>query len=482
MTQVKFRLAAYTDAAGRYNPSAPRNGNEDNMFVNADLGAPEGSAFFESDKETELTDYGCLLVVADGMGGMNAGEVASEIAINVVKDAFSKETIPHFAIEDSDGREKYLKKIVADADDAIKLHAKSHPECDGMGSTIVLAWLHGGEVSFAWLGDSRIYLFREPEGLRRVSKDHSYVQDLVDNGKITEEEAFTHPYNNVITRSLGDMSKKAVADSSSVKLYKGDILLLNSDGLSGVLHDGEMAEIIRANRETMSACRNALWKAAEDAEWHDNVTAVLCEITAGEESPKDVIRDTVGPDEVKPDEVKEESQKPKKNRWVWILVFTAAFIVLLFFLWLFRAIHQRERELLPFRDTIVEPRRMDYQEIADDQSFIENEDPEEDEPEVNTNARPKSFLPTVLTNRNRPQSSTEDTRTDTVSIDKHVSDTSRESSNKETVTIAKARPSIVSTAVPDSAKQPEGQTITAKEHKDTVSGADDKNENIQEAL
>ena len=310
MTQVKFRVAAYTDAAGRYNPEAPRNGNEDNMFVNADLGAPEGSPFFESDKETVLTDYGCLLVVADGMGGMNAGEVASEIAVNVVKGAFSKETIPHSAMEDSAGREKYLKKVVVMADEAVKSHANAHPECEGMGSTLVMAWLYGEEASIAWLGDSRIYLFREPEGLKQFSKDHSYVQELVDQGKITEEEAFTHPYNNVITRSLGDMSKKAVADSLTIRLFKGDILLLNSDGLSGVLHDEEMGQIIRTNRETMSACRSELWKAAEAAGWHDNVTAVLCEITEGEEYVVEPARPTEDPD------VKKESDldKTKINR------------------------------------------------------------------------------------------------------------------------------------------------------------------------
>ncbi|MBR1927903.1 MAG: serine/threonine-protein phosphatase, partial [Bacteroidales bacterium] len=296
MTQVKFRVAAYTDAAGRYNPDAPRNGNEDNMFVNADLGAPEGAAFFESDKEIVLSEYGCLLVVADGMGGMNAGEVASEIAVNVVKEAFAKETVPHSAMESSGGREKYLRKVVALADEAVKRHANAHPECEGMGSTLVLAWLKDGEASIAWLGDSRIYLFREPEGLRQVSKDHSYVQELVDAGKITEEEAFIHPYNNVITRSLGDMSKKADADSLTVKVFKGDILLLNSDGLSGVLHDQEMTQIIRENCETMSACRSALWKAAEEAGWHDNVTAVLCEITDGDEYVVEPLRDTADPE------------------------------------------------------------------------------------------------------------------------------------------------------------------------------------------
>lgn len=310
MTQVKFRLAAYTDAAGRYNPDAPRNGNEDNMFVNADLGAPEGTPFFESDKETVLTEYGCLLVVADGMGGMNAGEVASEIAVNVVKEAFSKETIPHSAMEGSEGREKYLKKVVVLADEAIKKHASAHRECEGMGSTLVMAWLHGDEASLAWLGDSRIYLFREPEGLKQQSRDHSYVQELVDSGKITEEEAFIHPYNNVITRSLGDTSKKAEADSLTVKIFKGDILLLNSDGLSGVLHDDEMGQIIRENRATMSACRSALWKAAEAAGWHDNVTAVLCEVTEGEEYVVEPARDTVDPEEKPGSAAEKEKPNP----------------------------------------------------------------------------------------------------------------------------------------------------------------------------
>ena len=311
MTQVKFRVAAYTDAAGRFNPEAPRNGNEDNMFVNADLGAPEGSPFFESDKEMVLTDYGCLLVVADGMGGMNAGEVASEIAVNVVKGAFSKETVPHSAMEDSAGREKYLKKVVVMADEAVKSHANDHPECEGMGSTLVMAWLYDEAASIAWLGDSRIYLFREPEGLTQVSKDHSYVQELVDQGKITEEEAFTHPYNNVITRSLGDMSKKAVADSLTIKLFKRDILLLNSDGLSGVLHDDEIGQIIRANRETMSACRTELWKAAETAGWHDNVTAVLCEITEGEEYVVEPARPTEDPDEKKESDLDKTKINPE---------------------------------------------------------------------------------------------------------------------------------------------------------------------------
>ena len=331
MTKVKFRLAAYTDAAGRFNPEATRNGNEDSMFINADLGAPEGSAFFESDKETSLSDIGCLLVVADGMGGMNAGEVASEIAVNVVKNAFRNGRIPQYAMESPLNRERYLKEVISEADREVKKYAEAHPECEGMGSTIVLSWLYGSEASNAWLGDSRIYLFREPDGLKQLSKDHSYVQELVDNGKITEEEAFIHPYNNVITRSLGDLSKKAEADTLSIKLFKGDIILLNSDGLSSVLHDEEMGQIIRENRDTMSSCRVALWKAAEEAEWHDNVTAVLCEVTDGEEFVPETIFATETPEEkqtVTQDASVIAKKTKKKKLLFWIILLIIALVLI----------------------------------------------------------------------------------------------------------------------------------------------------------
>ena len=282
MSAIKFKLAAFTDAAGRFNAEAPRHGNEDNMFVNAMLGKPVEESYFQLDKETELTKYGCILVVADGMGGMNAGEVASEIAVRTIEECFLPDKMKPEFLKDWTKRENYLKAVIEKADAAIKVHANDHPECEGMGSTVTIAWICDNVASIAWCGDSRIYLFREPDGLERVSKDHSYVQELVDKGSITEDEAFVHPYNNVITRSLGEVGRKAEADVRTLPLFQGDILLLNSDGLSGVLHDEEMEQIIRENRSTMSGCRLALWNAAEQAGWHDNVTAVLCEITEGE--------------------------------------------------------------------------------------------------------------------------------------------------------------------------------------------------------
>ena len=283
MKKYKFRLAAYTDSAGKTNPEATRNGNEDNMFVCTDLSSKNQDMPFSADKEETLSKGGCLLVVADGMGGMNAGEVASEIAINVVKESVSPDAFNPAVLESTKTRIRFLESLVVKADSAIKEHAAQHPECEGMGSTIVMAWLYEGKMTVTWCGDSRAYLYRPEEGLRQISKDHSYVQGLVDEGKITMDEAFSHPYNNVITRSLGDMAQRAKPDSVTVPVFRGDIVMVNSDGLSGVLRDSEMESIISNNRQSMSSCRQALWKAAECADWYDNVTVILCEITDGTE-------------------------------------------------------------------------------------------------------------------------------------------------------------------------------------------------------
>lgn len=295
-TNIKFRLAAYTDPAGKWNEEAPKKGNEDDLFVDADL-SNNTQGQFVADQEETLSDAGCLLAVADGMGGMNAGEVASAIAIDTVKSAFTKESLTEGVLATQKTRTKYLEKVIVDADAAIKRHAKMDKTCEGMGSTLILAWLYDNQVTVSWCGDSRAYLFRKGEGLRQISKDHSYVQTLVDEGKITFEEAFDHPYGNIITRSLGDPEKKAEPESVTVAVAKGDILLICSDGLSGVLRDRKsydmdgnllpgmnMEDIISENCTTMVECREALWNAAEKSEWYDNVTAILCEIIECAES------------------------------------------------------------------------------------------------------------------------------------------------------------------------------------------------------
>ena len=118
-------------------------------------------------------------------------------------------------------------------------------------------------------------------GLERLSHDHSYVQELVDAGKLTEELAFDHPNNNIITRSLGDPRGAAQPDTKEFDLYDQDIILLCSDGLCGTLRDNEIAELIKQHQTSMQECRDALWDADEAAGWTDNTTIALAQIISG---------------------------------------------------------------------------------------------------------------------------------------------------------------------------------------------------------
>ena len=292
---ITFKIVAYTDAAGKFDSDAYRSGNEDNFYVDDNLG-DETLNHCVPDEPTVLSDEGLLMVVADGMGGMNAGEVASQIAVDTVKDYFAVGKISKSLASTHESRTSYLEQVVKEADKRIKNEAKNNLEHKGMGSTIILAWVCRNELSICWCGDSRAYLFNQATGIRLISEDHSYVQELVNKGMLTYDQTFDHPQNNVITRSLGDPTKDAKPESRLYKLAKGDIILLCSDGLSGVLRDrktydsdgklleGENIEdILRVNDHSMKECREALWRAAERSDWYDNVTAILCKITDGDE-------------------------------------------------------------------------------------------------------------------------------------------------------------------------------------------------------
>lgn len=290
---ITFRMVAYTDAAGKYSIDAPRNGNEDNFYFAYDL-SKNAPSKGEPDVDTQLSDCGLLMVVADGMGGQNAGEVASQIAVDTVAEFFSSGNISPQLACDHQKRKKYMEHVISEADIRIKKDSKHETDHKGMGSTIIMAWIVGDELTLSWCGDSRAYRFNPVYGIEPLSKDHSYVQELVDKNLIRYEDTFDHPQGNIVTRSLGDVSKKAIPETKLFKIYNNDIILLCSDGLSGVLRDkktydmdGELIEgdtledIIRNNHESLKDCREALWKAAEKADWYDNVTAVLCEIRSG---------------------------------------------------------------------------------------------------------------------------------------------------------------------------------------------------------
>lgn len=290
---ITFKTVSYTDAGGKFNKDAYLNGNEDNFFVDDDL-SDDTISKAHQDETIKLGTLGMLMCVADGMGGMNAGEIASQITIETVKENFEKKRIKRFINSNYISREDYLKKTIKDADIKIKEISKKDSTKEGMGSTIILGWLFGDELSIAWIGDSRAYIFHENSGIRLVSKDHSYVQELVNNGLLTYNETFNHPQNNIITRSLGDCTQPLKPDCKTLKIGKGDIILLCSDGLTGVLRDrkgydtngnlyseNNIEDILRNNCSSLKKCREVLWEAAEREGWYDNITVILCQIIDG---------------------------------------------------------------------------------------------------------------------------------------------------------------------------------------------------------
>ena len=150
MSDIQFRMAAKTDVG------LERANNEDNFQASANL--EETPMKWVNNQQYSLGRKGALLVVADGMGGMNAGEVASEIAINTVRECFSPEKITDEVVKTRFTIEKFMKSVVIEADKRIKEFAKENPESRGMGTTIVIAWLFDGNLYVTWCGDSRAYI------------------------------------------------------------------------------------------------------------------------------------------------------------------------------------------------------------------------------------------------------------------------------------------------------------------------------------
>lgn len=291
--RITFRMAAWTDAAGKYDPNAPLEGNEDNYYVDDDLGDNTPSHWV-ADEDILLSDCGMLMAVADGMGGMNAGEIASQIAHDTVAEFFAPGKITPLLAANHESRSRYLEEVVRETDHRIKEDARSNSEHEGMGSTLIMAWIVNGELTLTWIGDSRAYRFNPATGIEPLSRDHSYVQELADKGIITYEQTFEHPQGNIVTRSLGDTTQKAKPESHLFEVCDNDIILLCSDGLSGVLRDKKtydengllypgdnLEDIIATHQDSLRRCREALWIAAEKADWYDNVTAILCKICSG---------------------------------------------------------------------------------------------------------------------------------------------------------------------------------------------------------
>lgn len=283
---AKIQIAATTDVG------LVRNNNEDNFTVCADLINPDWEVI-ETSQSIELGAYGSLLVVADGMGGANAGEVASAIAIDTVRQMFKPEEIAE-VVNDTSAIIPFMEKVIKSADTNISAHSKENDSTHGMGTTIVMAWIIGRKAYVGWCGDSRCYIFNPKIGFSRLSKDHSYVQTLIDDGTLTPELAFDHPMSNIITRCLSDSDNNGVPDFCTRELKDGDIIMLCSDGLCGYCKDEQISDIVMNNTEDMIECRNRLISAALAEGGYDNVTVAMARVDiAKEEVPADDVSKTL---------------------------------------------------------------------------------------------------------------------------------------------------------------------------------------------
>ena len=272
---MKIKIVAVTDTGKE------RANNEDAYIICPDLSQQDWS-HSETPTYIPLNKYGSLLVVADGMGGANAGEVASSIATKSIRRAFSKDNVEN-AIKNN-GIEDLLYSCIKDADESINQKIYEDPDTSGMGTTIVVCWVIGNIAYIAWCGDSRCYVYNAFKGLKLLSKDHSLVQELIDKGEITEKEASTHPDNNVITRGLGDVNSQSHPDIVKYSINPNDILLLCSDGLCGYSTNKEIEHILDTNSIDVMKCRDELLKLALDAGGYDNICISLASLITDNQS------------------------------------------------------------------------------------------------------------------------------------------------------------------------------------------------------
>lgn len=213
-----------------------------------------------------------LLVVADGMGGHKAGDFASKYTVNVLKEKIENTSLKE--------PEEILRNVVSVANRKLIEVAATDIKLEGMGTTLVVATVVGNTLYFANVGDSRLYLINDK--IRQLSKDHSLVEEMVRLGGIKAEEARNHPDKNIITRAIG-VKEDVEADIYEYRLKKGDIILMCTDGLSNMVEDEDMFDIVKGSRDVIEAVQMLIEKANSNG-GRDNIGVVVAEPLADEVS------------------------------------------------------------------------------------------------------------------------------------------------------------------------------------------------------
>ncbi len=260
---IRLRLFARTDVG------QVREHNEDNFLV-ADL-SRRSRGLLDANRATALGHQGSLFAVCDGMGGAAAGEIASQLAVDIIYEKMV-EGLEETTVLPRDDLARRLVRAVELAGLRIFHEAKADRSRRGMGTTVTAAALVDNHLFLAQVGDSRGYILRKGE-LVQVTRDQSLVNQLIEAGQLTEEEAETFEHNNIILQALGT-SDTVQVDLTYVELQQGDLLMLCSDGLSGMVRPDEIRELLQSEKDPLELCKG-LTDRANQAGGHDNITVIV---------------------------------------------------------------------------------------------------------------------------------------------------------------------------------------------------------------
>jgi protein phosphatase len=262
-----MKLSDVLEVVTRTDPGMLRSHNEDAVFGESDLG---------------------LVVLADGMGGYNAGEVASGMATTLLATNFSQLIPLSKPSQIEMGGELQAHRIlvdqITDANSAIFNAAQSQPQYAGMGTTLVLGWFYDNRLTVAHIGDSRLYRLRG-ESFEQLTKDHSLLQEQLDSGMISAEDARYSQNKNLVTRALG-VEAVVEPEISDFDVEQGDLFLLCSDGLNDMVDDEEMGLTLQALGSNLSLAADQLVQMANDNGGRDNVSVILVKVKGDYAAPK----------------------------------------------------------------------------------------------------------------------------------------------------------------------------------------------------
>ena len=240
-----------------------REGNEDSYLVDQTTSADSDAL---ASVQHLSTEHGMILMISDGIGGAAAGEVASLLAVESVRDATQWD-----GLKDKIALRKMVYDAVQKANDIIVAKAAEHPRLRGMGATATVAGIFRDVLVIAQVGDSRGYVIRGNEVVQ-VTKDQTFVRTLVDAGNITEEEAKTHPRRHILLQALAQ--KEIEIPMTELQLRRGDVLLLCSDGLSGLVGKEDMVKAVSSS-SSLNGAAGTLVNLANDRGGPDNITLIL---------------------------------------------------------------------------------------------------------------------------------------------------------------------------------------------------------------